>query len=77
MIRVGGAALPPGLRDAFEELLTKSGGAPKKPRVAARAWPGFRSFVVDKNGIIRHYFINKRNWDSSVAKTCVRALLDE
>jgi ferredoxin-NADP reductase/MOSC domain-containing protein YiiM len=41
-------ALLPGLRDAFEELLTKSGGAPKKPRVAARAWPGFRSFVVDK-----------------------------
>jgi peroxiredoxin len=34
------------------------------------------SFLVDREGIIRHYFINKRDWDSSVARTCVRSLID-
>ncbi len=41
-------ALAPGWRDAFAELLAGSQGMPKKNRVAARAWPGFRTFVVDK-----------------------------
>lgn len=35
------------------------------------------SFVVDKRGNIRHYFINKRDWSSDVAKTCIQALIDE
>lgn len=35
------------------------------------------SFVVDKNGVLRHYFVNKRNWSSDIAKTCLRALTDE
>jgi peroxiredoxin len=35
------------------------------------------SFLVDRNGIIRHYFINRRDWNSDVAHTCIRALLDE
>lgn len=35
------------------------------------------SFIVDKNGIVRHYLINKRDWDSDIAKTCVRSILDE
>jgi hypothetical protein len=35
------------------------------------------SFLVDRNGIVRHYFINKRDWSSDVAETCVQALLDE
>lgn len=41
-------ALSPGWREAFEDLLAKSEGFPKKPRIAARAWQGFRTFVVDK-----------------------------
>lgn len=41
-------ALAAGWRDAFEELLAKSQGAPNKARVAARAWQGFRTFNVDK-----------------------------
>jgi ferredoxin-NADP reductase/MOSC domain-containing protein YiiM len=41
-------ALASGWRDAFEELLAKSEGTPKKPLVAARAWQGFRTFIVDK-----------------------------
>lgn len=35
------------------------------------------TFVIDREGRIRHYFINKRDWDSAVAHTCVRALVNE
>jgi thiol-disulfide isomerase/thioredoxin len=34
------------------------------------------SFVVDRSGLIRHYFINKRNWDGDVAATCLQDLVD-
>lgn len=34
------------------------------------------SFVVDRSGNIRHYFINKRNWDGDVAETCLQDLID-
>jgi peroxiredoxin len=34
------------------------------------------SFVVDRTGKIRHYFINKRNWDGDVAATCLQDLID-
>ena len=33
--------------------------------------------VVDRDGIARYYLINKRDWKSSVARTCLRSLLDE
>lgn len=46
----------------------------------ARAW-GLtavpESFLIDRNGIVRHYFINRRDWHSDVARTCIQALLDE
>jgi len=46
----------------------------------AKAW-GIKavpeSFVVDRKGTLRHYFVNKRDWDSDVAITCLRALIDE
>lgn len=35
------------------------------------------SFVVDKAGNIRHYFINRRNWDGDIAGTCLQSLIDE
>jgi len=35
------------------------------------------SFVIDREGMIRHYFINRRDWDSSVASICIRALINE
>jgi thiol-disulfide isomerase/thioredoxin len=35
------------------------------------------SCVFDRQGRIRYYFINKRDWDSGVAQTCMRALIDE
>lgn len=34
------------------------------------------SFVVDRDGRIRYYFINKREWDSSIAETCLRSLIE-
>jgi thiol-disulfide isomerase/thioredoxin len=35
------------------------------------------SFVIDRQGKIRHYFINRRDWNSDIAVTCLRSLLDE
>lgn len=35
------------------------------------------SFIIDKRGVIRHYMINKRDWNAGVAKTCLSALIDE
>lgn len=35
------------------------------------------SFIIDKRGVIRHYMINKRDWSSGVANTCLSALIDE
>ncbi|MBK9031587.1 MAG: TlpA family protein disulfide reductase [Myxococcales bacterium] len=35
------------------------------------------SFVIDKQGRIRMYLINKRDWDASVTETCLQALIDE
>jgi len=35
------------------------------------------SFVIDRRGHIRYYFINKRDWHSDVAETCLQALVDE
>jgi len=34
------------------------------------------SFVIDRKGKIRHYFINKRNWDGDIAATCLQDLVD-
>jgi thiol-disulfide isomerase/thioredoxin len=35
------------------------------------------SFLIDRLGRIRFYFVNKRNWDSAIAKTCVQSVIDE
>jgi thiol-disulfide isomerase/thioredoxin len=35
------------------------------------------SALIDREGNIRAYFVNKRDWDSSVAETCLRSLIDE
>lgn len=34
------------------------------------------SFVIDREGRIRRYFINKRDWDSGIAQTCLRAMVE-
>jgi peroxiredoxin len=35
------------------------------------------SFLIDRAGRIRYYFVNKRDWDASVARTCIQAVIDE
>jgi thiol-disulfide isomerase/thioredoxin len=35
------------------------------------------SFLIDRQGNIRAYFVNKRDWSSSVAVTCLRSIIDE
>ncbi|MCX5744898.1 MAG: TlpA disulfide reductase family protein [Proteobacteria bacterium] len=35
------------------------------------------SVLIDRNGIIQAYFVNKRDWTSSVAETCLRSVIDK
>lgn len=35
------------------------------------------SALIDRKGNIRAYFVNKRDWESSVASTCLRSVIDE
>lgn len=35
------------------------------------------TYVLDKNGRIRYYFVNKRDWRSPRALQCLRSLIDE
>jgi hypothetical protein len=35
------------------------------------------SFLIDRRGYIRAYFVNKRDWQSPVAETCLRSVIDE
>jgi thiol-disulfide isomerase/thioredoxin len=35
------------------------------------------SFVIDKAGRVRFYFDNSRDWNLSVAHTCLRSIIDE
>lgn len=35
------------------------------------------SFVVDREGKVRYYFINKRDWDSNISETCLRSVVEE
>ncbi len=35
------------------------------------------SALIDRNGTIRAYFVNKRDWESPVAETCLRSVIDE
>ena len=34
------------------------------------------SFIIDRDGIIRYYLVNKRDWRSDVSRTCLRSVLD-
>lgn len=35
------------------------------------------SFIIDRDGIVRYYLVNKRDWRGAVAQTCLRSILDE
>lgn len=35
------------------------------------------SFIIDRDGIARYYLVNRRDWRGTVARTCLRSVLDE
>ena len=35
------------------------------------------SALIDRRGNVRAYFVNKRDWQSPVAETCIRSVIDE
>jgi thiol-disulfide isomerase/thioredoxin len=72
-----GKALPNGT--AFKVFLDPPAGDDNIGQIAAswgiKAVP--ESALIDRNGNIRAYVSNKRDWTSDVAETCLRSLIDE
>lgn len=70
-------ALPQGI--PFKVLLDPPAGDGNIGAITA-AW-GIKavpeSALIDRDGTIRAYFVNKRDWESPVAKTCLRSVIDE
>ena len=58
---------PPASEDDTLGAIAKSFGIKAVPE----------SFLIDREGRIRHYFINKRDWDSTIAETCLRSVIEE
>ena len=70
-------ALPNGT--AFKVFLDPPTGDDNIGQIAAswgiKAVP--ESALIDRKGNIRAYFVNKRDWTSDVAETCLRSVIDE
>jgi len=64
---------------SFQVLLDKPAGDENIGQIAAswgiKAVP--ESALIDRQGNIRHYFVNKRDWQTPVAETCLRSVIDE
>lgn len=71
-----GQALPHGTK--FNVLLDPPAGDENIGKITAswgiKAVP--ESALIDRQGNIRAYFVNKRDWNSSVAQTCLRSVID-
>ncbi len=69
-------ALPNGT--PFNVLLDQPAGDENIGKIAAswgiKAVP--ESALIDRQGNIRAYFVNKRDWQSPVAETCLRSVID-
>jgi len=63
----------------FKVLLDPPEGDGNIGKIAA-AW-GIKkvpeSALIDRKGNLRAYFVNKRDWQSPVAETCLRSVIDE
>ncbi len=57
---------PPRSEDSLIGRIAEAYGVEKVPE----------SFVIDREGIIRYYIVNKRDWNNAAARTCVRSVLD-
>jgi peroxiredoxin len=44
-------------------------------RFGTERWPD--TYLIDRNGNVRYYYVNRRSWDSANAFACVKALLEE
>ncbi len=44
-------------------------------RFGTEKWP--ETYLIDRSGMVRYYFINSRRWDSDNAVDCVRSMLAE
>jgi thiol-disulfide isomerase/thioredoxin len=44
-------------------------------RYGTEKWP--ETYLIDKKGMVRYYFINQRRWDTTNALECVRQLVAE
>ena len=45
-----------------------------------RAWGTEKlpeTYLIDKQGVVRYYFVNQREWDQRNARQCIQALLVE
>lgn len=71
-----GQALPSG--SPFHVLLDPPAGDDNIGRITTswgiKAVP--ESALIDRQGNIRAYFVNKRDWESPVAQTCLRSVID-
>lgn len=71
-------ALPKGA--PYQVLLDPPASEDSNLGQIATAW-GIKAvpetFVIDKQGRIRMYLVNKRDWDAPVTETCLQALVDE
>src|SRR5262249_35668562 len=73
-----GQALPNGL--PFQVYLDPPATEDTNIGAIAASW-GIKavpeSALIDRKGNIRAYFVNKRDWKSPVAQTCLRSVIDE
>jgi len=44
-------------------------------RFGTEKWP--ETYLIDKHGVVRYYYINSRRWDSANAVECIRSLVAE
>jgi thiol-disulfide isomerase/thioredoxin len=72
-----GNGLPHGT--PFQVLLDQPEGDSNIGKIAAswgiKAVP--ESALIDRKGNLRAYFVNKRDWESPVAETCLRSVIDD
>ena len=86
LLAVGTGTDWPAVRAFFREgtnlsvVLDPTGKKAGEVGAAARGWGTEKlpeTYLIDKQGDIRYYFMNKRDWRSPSAIRCLRALADE
>ena len=63
----GSASYAPPAEEGETGPIARSYGVTKVPE----------SFLIDRAGNLRYYFVNKRDWSSDVVATCLRSVIDD